>query len=189
MLQAILAMPLLSANIIARNEAKNIARAIHSCAVADEVVVVDAESVDETREIASQLGARVIVQPWLGFARQKNAALEHSTHDWILSLDADEEFDQTSFINFLIVRGITVPSLRYDNKTSALDVYEGKLSEAIKHYGDLLQRTEDVRTGLLAGPEDCWQFSILIFICSQIVKNADQDIQRLLDEYHRNNKK
>ncbi|MBN1869001.1 MAG: hypothetical protein JW847_00270 [Candidatus Omnitrophica bacterium] len=99
--------------------------------------------------------------------------------------NAEEGFDETSFINFLIVRGITIPSLRYDNKTSSLDVYEGKLSEAIKHYERTLQKEEDVRTGLLAGPEDCWQFSILIFICSQVIKNADQDIRRLLDDYHK----
>jgi hypothetical protein len=98
---------------------------------------------------------------------------------------AEKSFDETSFINFLIVRGISLPSLRYDNKTSSLDVYEGKLSDAVKHYERDLQQTEDVRTGLLAGPEDCWQFSILIFICSQIVKNADQDIRRLLEEYHK----
>jgi len=94
-------------------------------------------------------------------------------------------FDQDSLVNFLIVRGISLPSLRYDNKTNSLDVYEGKLSKAIKHYEETLQQREDVHTGLVAGPEDCWQFSILIFICSQIVKNADQDIRRLLDEYHK----
>jgi len=83
------------------------------------------------------------------------------------------------------VRGISIPSLRYDNKTSSLDIYEGKLSKAIKHYEKDLQQQEDVQTGLVVGPEDCWQFSLLVFICSQIIKNADQDIQRLLDEYHR----
>ena len=99
--------------------------------------------------------------------------------------DGTEAFDENSFINFLIVRGISIPSLCYDNKTSSLDIYEGKLSKAIKHHENILQQQENVHTGLLVGPEDCWQFSILIFICSQIIKNADQDIQRLLDEYHR----
>lgn len=99
--------------------------------------------------------------------------------------ESDAQFDENSFINFLIVRGINIPSLRYDNHTSSLDIYEGKLSKAISDYDGTLQKQEDVRTGLLAGPEDCWQFSILIFICSQIIKNADQDIRRLLDEYHR----
>jgi len=98
-----------------------------------------------------------------------------------------KEFDENSFINFLIVRGISLPSMRYDNKTSSLDIYEGKLSQAIKHHQKKLQQQENVQTGLLVGPEDCWQFSILIFICSQIIKNADQDIQRLLDEYHKKN--
>lgn len=99
--------------------------------------------------------------------------------------DGTKGLDENSFINFLIVRGISIPSLRYDNRTSSLDIYEGKLSAAIKHHENILQRQENVHAGLLVGPEDCWQFSILIFICSQILKNADQDIQRLLDEYHR----
>ena len=97
----------------------------------------------------------------------------------------NDPFDETSFINFLIVRGISIPSLRYDNKTSSMDIFEGKLSEAVKHYERTLQFQEDVRTGLMAGPEDCWQFSVLIFICAQIIRNADQDIRRLLDEYHK----
>ncbi|OGX36887.1 MAG: hypothetical protein A3D87_08445 [Omnitrophica WOR_2 bacterium RIFCSPHIGHO2_02_FULL_50_17] len=98
-----------------------------------------------------------------------------------------EGFDQNSLINFLIVRGVTIPSLRYDNRTGTLDIYEDKLSAAIKHYKELLQRQEDVQTGLLAGPEDCWQFSLLIFICTQIARNVDQDIRKLLDGYHKKN--
>jgi hypothetical protein len=85
----------------------------------------------------------------------------------------------------LIVRGVSIPSLRYDNRTSSLDIYEGKLSKAIKYHEKLLQQQENVHAGLLVGPEDCWQFSILIFICSQIIRNADQDIRRLLNEYHK----
>lgn len=99
--------------------------------------------------------------------------------------EKEGSFDQNSFMNFLIVRGVSIPSLRYDNKTAFLDIYEDKLSAAVKHYRDLLQRKEDVETGLLIGPEDCWQFSLLIFICTQIARNADQDIRRLLDEYHK----
>jgi hypothetical protein len=93
--------------------------------------------------------------------------------------------NQNSLVNFLIVRGVTIPSLRYDNKTSTLDIYEGKLSSAIKHYQDLLQREENVDTGLVVGPEDCWQFSLIIFMCTQIARNLDQDIRRLLEEYHK----
>lgn len=99
--------------------------------------------------------------------------------------DGEQGFNQNSFVNFLIVRGVTLPSLRYDNRTGTLDVYEGKLSAAVKHYGDLLQRQENVDTGLIVGPEDVWQFSLLIFTCTQIARNVNADIRRLLDEYHK----
>jgi hypothetical protein len=98
-------------------------------------------------------------------------------------IEEEEDFSQESLVNFLIVRGITLPSLKYDNKTNSLDMYEGKLASAIKHYQDILQKQENVHTGLIAGPEDCWQFSLLIFICTQIAKNADNDIRKLIDEY------
>ena len=86
-------MPPISATIITHNEAKNIARAIRSLSVADEIIVIDAESSDDTREIAASLGARVVIHPWTGFAAQKNLAIIQARHDWILSLDADEELD------------------------------------------------------------------------------------------------
>ena len=86
-------MPPLSATIITRNEAAKIARAIRSLSCADEIVVVDAESTDDTRKIAAEMGARVIVRPWDGFAAQKSYAAEQAQHPWILSLDADEELN------------------------------------------------------------------------------------------------
>jgi glycosyltransferase involved in cell wall biosynthesis len=86
-------MPAVSAIIVTHNEARNIARAMRSLSVADEIVVVDAESTDDTRELAVALGARVIVRPWAGFAAQKNFASAQAQHDWILSLDADEELN------------------------------------------------------------------------------------------------
>ena len=102
------------------------------------------------------------------------------------------EFDKNfpaddKFINFLLVRGITLPSLRYNNQKHSLDIFEGKLSSAIKHHEELLQQKEDVATGLITGAEDCWQFSLLIFSCMQIAKNANIDIRRLLDEYKKKN--
>ncbi|MCR4336225.1 MAG: hypothetical protein NUV91_00240 [Candidatus Omnitrophica bacterium] len=99
--------------------------------------------------------------------------------------DEQNKTDQDAFINFLLVRGVHFPSLRYNNQTYALDVFEGGLDKAIRYYSEQQQQSEDVLTGLIAGPEDCWQFSLLIYICSQIVKNANHDIRRLLDEYRR----
>jgi glycosyltransferase involved in cell wall biosynthesis len=81
----------LSAIIIARNEAHNIARCIGSLqGVVDEVVVVDAESTDGTQAIAEQLGARVVIRAWTGYSDQKNFANGLARQPWILSMDADE---------------------------------------------------------------------------------------------------
>ena len=80
----------ISATIITFNEERNIARAIESLRCCDEIVVVDSGSVDRTIEIAGKLGARVVEEPWHGYAAQKNFATEQATFDWILSIDADE---------------------------------------------------------------------------------------------------
>jgi glycosyltransferase involved in cell wall biosynthesis len=86
-------VPPLSATIITHNEARNIARAIRSLACADEIIVIDSDSSDQTAGIAESLGPRVIVHAFEGFAAQKNFATAQARHDWILSLDADEELD------------------------------------------------------------------------------------------------
>jgi glycosyltransferase involved in cell wall biosynthesis len=87
-------MPSISATIITHNEAANIARAIRSLDCADEILVVDSGSTDETVKIAAELGARTLVHPWEGFAAQKNFAVQQARHDWVLSLDADEELNE-----------------------------------------------------------------------------------------------
>ena len=85
----------LSVVLITRNEAANLPRTLASVrlilAIAQEIVVLDSGSTDTTLKIARDFGARVIEEPWKGFAAQKNSAIDHSTGDWILSLDADEE--------------------------------------------------------------------------------------------------
>jgi len=89
-------MPSISATIIAHNEAASIARAIRSLSCADEVVLVDSGSADDTVKVAQECGARVVTHSWEGFAAQKNFATSQARHDWILSLDADEELDATA---------------------------------------------------------------------------------------------
>ena len=84
----------ISAVIVTLNEERNIARAIESLRCADEILVVDSGSKDRTREIASRLGARVIEEPWRGYAAQKNFAAHAATYDWILSIDADEAVNE-----------------------------------------------------------------------------------------------
>jgi len=80
----------ISATIITYNEADNIRDACESVSWADEILVVDSESTDDTRAIAAACGARVITNPWPGFSKQKQFAVDAAAHDWIFSLDADE---------------------------------------------------------------------------------------------------
>ncbi len=81
----------LSVIIITKNEAKNIAACIDSVAFADEVVVLDSGSSDNTCAIAQERGARVsVTTDWPGFGPQKNRALDLAQGEWVLSIDADE---------------------------------------------------------------------------------------------------
>ena len=84
-------MPLkLSVAIITLNEEANLARTLASVQFADEIIVVDSGSTDRTLEIAASYKARLFLEPWRGFAGQKNFAIEQCKGEWILSLDADE---------------------------------------------------------------------------------------------------
>ena len=82
----------LSVVIITENEEKFIAGAVESAIFADEVLVVDSGSTDNTCNIAKGIGARVVQQDWLGFGAQKNKAVELAKNDWVFVLDADERF-------------------------------------------------------------------------------------------------
>src|SRR5688572_22243985 len=76
--------------IITLNEAHHIAAAIDSAAWADEILVVDSGSTDDTVAIAASQGVRVMNRTWPGYVDQKNYAASVASHDWIFSLDADE---------------------------------------------------------------------------------------------------
>ena len=80
----------LSVILITKNEAVNIRPCLESVSWADEIVVVDCGSSDETVDICNEFGARVYVHDWPGFGAQKNRALDYATGDWIVSADADE---------------------------------------------------------------------------------------------------
>ncbi|MES2214696.1 MAG: glycosyltransferase family 2 protein [Pseudomonadota bacterium] len=89
-------MALISAFIITKNEEHRIARAINSLnGVVDEIIVIDSGSKDRTTEIAKELGARVVVNEWPGYVKQKIFGESLCKHDWILNIDADEEISES----------------------------------------------------------------------------------------------
>ncbi|MBM4206482.1 MAG: glycosyltransferase family 2 protein [Gammaproteobacteria bacterium] len=84
----------ITVTIITLNEEENIKDCIESAwRVADEIIVVDSLSTDNTREIAQSLGARVYEQSYLGDGLQKDFGVQFAANDWILHLDADERMD------------------------------------------------------------------------------------------------
>ena len=83
-------MPKVSVTIITKNESADIGAALDSVSWADERIVVDSCSTDETVAIATQHGARVVSREWPGYVAQKNYAASLAANDWILSVDADE---------------------------------------------------------------------------------------------------
>lgn len=93
----------LSVVVITDNEEANLGRTLESVQplVSDgkgEIIVVDSGSTDRTVEIAKSYGAKVFVEPWRGFAAQKNSAIDKATGDWVLSLDADESLNGSAVL-------------------------------------------------------------------------------------------
>jgi len=83
-------MEKISVTIITRNEEQNIRECLESVRWADEIVIVDNGSTDETLTIGREYRAKVFSEDWKGYSGQKNSALEKARNEWVLSLDADE---------------------------------------------------------------------------------------------------
>ncbi len=83
---------------------------------------------------------------------------------------------------FFYMRGIRFPSLKYNNTVDKLDLEEMTLSKSIEKHRKNLERRENVSTALIVGPEDCWQFSVLLHMASLIGRCARTDILNLIDK-------
>jgi len=83
---------------------------------------------------------------------------------------------------FLLVRGISFPSLKYEHEISKLDIYEGSLEKAKSYFKQELERTEDVETGLIIGSEDTWQLSLFIYVGLLVGKSLPSDLKRLWEK-------
>ncbi len=94
--------------------------------------------------------------------------------------------DRYKVMDLLLIRGVRFPSLKYNNQTATIDIFEAPLKKAVEYYKNKLQQVEDAATGLIVGPEDCWQFSTLIFIGAMVSRSAEGDIKKLFDHFKHN---
>jgi glycosyltransferase involved in cell wall biosynthesis len=110
-----IAMGKISVYVIAFNEAEKVAATLASVQWADEIVVVDSHSTDQTAQIALGLGARVVQVDFKGFGDLRNQAISACTHEWIFSLDADERCTPQAQAEIqAIVRADTAASAAHD---------------------------------------------------------------------------
>ena len=101
------------------------------------------------------------------------------------ALEQEAHVSDDALLNYLLVRGIKFPSLRYRHELSSLDVREASLQSSIDHFHDQRMRAEDVQTGLVVGPEDAWQLSVLILVGSLVIRSAEGDLRRILEEWQK----
>jgi len=128
-------MPAISAVIITYNEEKYISRCLESLQeVADEIVVVDSGSTDNTRQICEQHGCRVIQHAFEGYVEQKNWAMQQARYDWVLSLDGDEMLSEELKRSVLTVKENPAKDGYYMNR---LNNYYGRW---IRHSGEYPNR-------------------------------------------------
>lgn len=94
----------------------------------------------------------------------------------------DLDLDQGAIQMFFFMRGIRFPSLKYNNTIDNLDLDELSLAKSAAKHKKKMEREENVNTVLILGPEECWQFSILIYMASLVGRCARTDIMNLMDK-------
>ena len=137
----------ISAVIITFNEEENIRAACESVAWADEIVVVDSESTDATRDIAKACGAKVLVNKWPGFAVQKQFATEAAANDWVLSLDADERVSPELKSSIAVLRDKPESELADGYRIARRTFYQGRWIRGGGWYPDYQLRLFNRRHG------------------------------------------
>ncbi len=135
----------LTVTVITRNEAENIDAAIASVGWADEIVVVDSGSTDDTVERARRPGARVEIRPWAGYGAQKNYAASRASHDWIRSIDADERVPPELAQEIQTLLSTEPPRRGY--RVCRVSHYLGRWVRSTDWYPDYQLRLYDRRAG------------------------------------------
>ena len=137
-------MTKLTVTVITHNEAPHLGAALESVSWADEIIVIDSQSTDETVATARRYTANVEVREWAGYGTQKNYAQERASHDWILSIDADERVtpDLAQEIQALLGSGPRAEGYRI----SRVSHYLGRWIRSTDWYPDYHVRLYDRRT-------------------------------------------
>jgi glycosyltransferase involved in cell wall biosynthesis len=139
----------LSVVIITYNEEKNIGRCIESvCSVADEIIVVDSFSDDDTAKIAEAAGAVVTQSEFRGYINQKNKAIYLASHHYVLLLDADEELSEE------LANSIGEAKRSFNFKAYSMkrcSIFRGKYIRHGLWYPDKKLRLFDKRSGVCGG--------------------------------------
>jgi glycosyltransferase involved in cell wall biosynthesis len=150
-------MEKISAVIITYNEQGNIERCLASLDWVDEILVVDSFSTDHTVEIAKKYTRTIIQHEWEGFVRQKIYATSQASHDWILSIDADEEISHELKTEILAIRQTGFTGTAYQMPRKVL--YLGKWIRYGGWYPDYKMRLFNRKQGQWMGVEvhEYWQ--------------------------------
>ena len=127
--------------LITLNEEENLNRCLKSIAgLADEIVVVDSGSRDRTEAIARNHGARFVHQDWLGYVGQKNHVLSLASHDWVFSIDADEELSPQLRAEVEAIRSVATEPSGAGYSVPRCVLYEGRWIRHGDWYPDRLTR-------------------------------------------------
>ena len=138
--------------LITLDEANNLPRCLRSCVdLADEIVVLDSGSQDDTAKIAAAHGARWHQQAWLGYVAQKNRLLALAAHDWVFSLDADEELSPLLREEIRILKKTEPPGEISGFSMPRCVHYEGRWIRHGDWYPDRLTRLFRRSRGQFAG--------------------------------------
>lgn len=186
-------LPTVSVCILAKNEEKNIERAIRSSKkFADEIIVLDTGSTDRTVELAEKLGANVIHSEWKSnFAYSRNEVINYANCDWIIMLDADEAFSEKSVDKIKPIlmtlndkKVGTVKIINFLNKQGILEKFEHYVTRVIPNNKEFMFKRaihENVTTkeGFLANSEIIRGIELLHY-------GYDSNVVKEKNKIHRN---
>lgn len=142
----------ISVCIITLNEERHLPRCLRSVvSLADEIIILDSGSVDHTKEVALAFGAQFFHQPWLGYVGQKNAAIALAQHEWIFSIDADEEVSEPLKKSILAFKNSNQKPKENGFAISRVVFFMGKWIRFGDWYPDYIVRLFRRHTGKFAG--------------------------------------